>query len=149
MLGTNLSMGEDGIQGTDTSRLLLLDTKTFPDLCLDLDDLIEGYVQTVLAASAVEDLCQQLMPADGVFNLPLFLQLDEDRALLQEIARGCVQIMDLHPELHLCSNQGNNGNGVVVGATSASSASNVGQDSSNDVANNWQPSPAPLLRYKV
>lgn len=143
MLGTNLSMGDDGTKGTDTSRLLLLNDETFPDLCLQLDDLIEGYVQTILAASAVEDLCQQLMPGDGVFNLPLFMQLDEDRALLQEIARGCVQIMDLHPELHSASAAADSS---ASASTSAANATNVDEPSS---PSKWPTSAAPLLRYKV
>lgn len=146
MLGTNLSMGEDGTKGTDTSRLMLLDDDTFPELCLQLDDLIESYVQTVLAATAVEDLCQQLMPGEGVFNLKLFLQLDEDRALLNEIARGCVQIMDLHPELHP------NGNASSSTSSLASTSSrNVTVDSSNvdDPTTSWPIQPTPMLRYKV
>uniref|UniRef100_A0A915KU23 Uncharacterized protein n=1 Tax=Romanomermis culicivorax TaxID=13658 RepID=A0A915KU23_ROMCU len=35
----------------------------------------------------------------ATFDLALFKQLDEDRALLREIARGCAQIARLHPEL--------------------------------------------------
>uniref|UniRef100_A0A915J8J2 Uncharacterized protein n=1 Tax=Romanomermis culicivorax TaxID=13658 RepID=A0A915J8J2_ROMCU len=59
MLGTNLSLGEDGTSGTDTTRLLLLDKDTYSDLNLGLDELIESYVQTILAATAVEDLCRR------------------------------------------------------------------------------------------
>lgn len=110
MLGTNLSMGEDGTSGTDTSRLMLLDTKGFSDLGLDLDDLIECYVQTVLAATAVDDLCKELITTSACgsvqgFNLPLFRKWDDDWALLDEIARGCPRLVDSYPELVSTSRQ--------------------------------------------
>lgn len=102
MLGTNLSQGADGTSGTDTSRLLLLDEDTYPDLRLEFNDLIESYVQTVFAATAVEQLCRRLMPhgVGGAFDLKLFKELDQDEVLLREIARGCKKISRLYPELH-------------------------------------------------
>ncbi len=48
MLGTNLSVKEgENEWSSDTSRLMLMDRRDFNKLGLGLDDLIEGFIQTV------------------------------------------------------------------------------------------------------
>eukprot|EP00457_Paulinella_chromatophora_P004674 gb/GEZN01004686.1/.p1 GENE.gb/GEZN01004686.1/~~gb/GEZN01004686.1/.p1 ORF type:complete len:555 (-),score=86.69 gb/GEZN01004686.1/:228-1892(-) len=85
MLGTNLSVKvEKGEWISDTSRLLLMDSKDFNKLGMGLDDLIDAYIQTVLACVAIDRMCQQLMQM-GKFNAPLYKTLNDDASLLKEI----------------------------------------------------------------
>ncbi|KRY65831.1 Chromosome transmission fidelity protein 18 -like protein [Trichinella pseudospiralis] len=120
ILGTNLSTGADGTCGTDTSRLILVDDRHFGDMQLGLDELIECYVQTVLAASAVDAQCQRLLPEPSRFDLSLFLELDNDKSFISEVARGCSRICDcVDPN----SNNGNN-SGCLNDDSSSSSESN-------------------------
>ncbi len=85
-LGTNLSVKEDdGTWSSDTSRLLLADSREFNRLGLGLDELIEGYVQTVLSVRAVDQMCVQLINSKGRFRRRLFRSLNPDPALCDEI----------------------------------------------------------------
>jgi len=86
MLGTNLSFKKpDGTFDTDSSRLVLMDRRDFNRLGIGLDDLIEGYVQTVLSTHAIDRLAQQLYTKQGKFRRKLFASLNDDSALLDEI----------------------------------------------------------------
>jgi len=67
-------------------------------------------VQTVLAATAVDDMCKELITTSAcgsaqAFNLPLFRKWDDDWALLDEIARGCPKLVEAYPELVFTSRQ--------------------------------------------
>ena len=89
ILGTNLSYRKpDGSFDTDTTRLILMDRRDFNKLGIGLDDLIEGYIQTVLSTVAIDQLCQQLFTKQGRFRLKLFKSLNHDAALLDEILLG-------------------------------------------------------------
>ncbi|KRZ93196.1 Chromosome transmission fidelity protein 18 -like protein [Trichinella sp. T8] len=114
ILGTNLSTGADGTSGTDTSRLILVDDRNFGDMQLGLDQLVECYVQTVLAASAVDAQCQRLLPERSRFDLSLFLELDNDKSFISEVARGCSRICD-------CVEPNSNGNSGRLNDDSSSS----------------------------
>lgn len=86
MLGTNLSVRlPDGGWTTDTGRLLLVDRKDFNTLGIGLDDLIEAYVQTVLATIAIDRMASALTGAKGRLRMKLFRSLDDDPALLGEL----------------------------------------------------------------
>jgi hypothetical protein len=86
MLGTNLSFkNPDGSFGTDSRRLLLLDQKDFNMLGISIDDLIEGYIQTVLSTTAIDRMCQRLLNSDGSLNLQLYSEVNQDQVLLDEI----------------------------------------------------------------
>lgn len=88
MLGTNLSVRrEDGAWETETERLLLVDSRDFNKLGLGVDDLIEGYVQTVMAVSAIDRMASQLQTSKGVFRRRLFQSLNPDAALVDEVVR--------------------------------------------------------------
>jgi hypothetical protein len=88
MLGTNLSVKlPDGGWTTDTSRLLLMDRKDFNQLGLGIDDLIDAYIQTVLAVIAIDKMATKLM-ANGKFDYDLFESLNPDNALLNEIKQA-------------------------------------------------------------
>lgn len=91
MLGTNLSIKKaDGSWTTDTSRLLLMDCKDFNRLGIAIDDLIEAYVQTVLATLAIDRMAARLThnnnnTADRQFDRQLYASLNNDHSLLGEI----------------------------------------------------------------
>jgi hypothetical protein len=86
MLGTNLSIRRpDGSWEADTGRLVLMDCADFDTLGIGLDDLIEGYVQTVLAAIAIDRMAQDLTTPRGTLRRSLFRSLDDDDRLLAEI----------------------------------------------------------------
>ncbi len=89
MLGTNLSVkqGEDQWD-SDTSRLVLMDRKDFNTLGLSLDDLVEGYVQTVLAVVAIDKMAANLTTQKGRFRFKLYQKLNDDNTLLEEIRQG-------------------------------------------------------------
>lgn len=85
ILGTNLSIKkEDGTWTTDTNRLMLMDTKDFNKLGLGLDDLIDGYIQTVMAMTAIDRMAHRLMPA-GAFDQGLYASINADPSFLKEI----------------------------------------------------------------
>ena len=95
ILGTNLSVkvSENNWQ-TDTNRLLLMDTRAFNRLGIGLDDLINAYVQTVLATISIDDLCKVLMNNNdndndiaGTFDFKLFSTLNDDNDILEDIAK--------------------------------------------------------------
>jgi hypothetical protein len=89
VLGTNLSVKRaDGGWDSDTSRLLLMDHRDFNQLGLGVDDLTEAYVQTVLAAVAVDKMAQRLTNAKGRFRWRLFRSLNDDPALIDEMRQG-------------------------------------------------------------
>ncbi len=86
MLGTNLSIRPGpNTWETDTERLLLADTHDFDRLGLGLDDLIEAYVLTVAATSAIESMTVRLVTGDGKVRRRLFRSLNPDQALENEI----------------------------------------------------------------
>ncbi|MCB0687212.1 MAG: hypothetical protein KDC53_11825 [Saprospiraceae bacterium] len=86
MLGTNLSAKDaDGEWQTDTSRLILTDRRDFNRLGLGLDDLIEGFIQTVLSTIAIDKLAHNLINHQGRLKSRLFKSLDDDQALINEI----------------------------------------------------------------
>jgi hypothetical protein len=86
VLGTNLSVkiGENQWE-SDTSRLMLMDRKDFNSLGLGTDDLIEGYIQTVLTIIAIDKMAINLLNKKGQFRNKLFRSLDNDESLLNEI----------------------------------------------------------------
>lgn len=86
MLGTNLSVkkGVD-VWDTETSRLLLMDRKDFNKLGIGLDDLIKGFIQSVLANIAIDKMAARLITQKGKFRLKLFRSINDDDALIEEI----------------------------------------------------------------
>ena len=86
MLGTNLSVRqEDGSWDTEQQRLMLMDSRDFNRLGLGLDDLIEAYIQTLLAMSAIDQMAQNLLTQKGGFRRRFFSNLNPDEALQREI----------------------------------------------------------------
>ncbi|MCA9570118.1 MAG: hypothetical protein KC656_19870, partial [Myxococcales bacterium] len=86
MLGTNLSKRQDdGSFTTEPERLMLMDSRDFNHLGIGLDDLVEAYVQTVLATHAIDRMAQRLITQKGRFRRRLFASLVSDASLMKEI----------------------------------------------------------------
>ncbi|GLR20082.1 ATP-grasp domain-containing protein [Portibacter lacus] len=86
MLGTNLSVKlGDNQWGSETNRLVLMDRRDFNKLGIGVDDLIEGYIQTVLSMLAIDSMCKNLINANGKFRKRLFSSLNDDPHLISEI----------------------------------------------------------------
>jgi hypothetical protein len=85
MLGTNLSkLTGDLTWTTESERQLMMDRKDFNSLGIGVDQLMEAFVQTVMAASAIDRMCK-LLTTEGKFNMELFGSLNDDASLLSEI----------------------------------------------------------------
>ncbi len=87
MLGPKLSIKTAaGEWATESERLLLMDLKDWNKLGLGIDDLIDAYVQTVLATTAIDQIAQKLIhPVTGEFQVEFFRLLNSDEALIKEI----------------------------------------------------------------
>lgn len=85
MLLTNLSIKKENGWDTDVSRLLLMDGRDFNRLGIGLDELIEGYVQSVLAFVAIDSFAGRLVSKKKTFKRRLFSSLNDDEKLLEEI----------------------------------------------------------------
>ena len=84
-LGTNLSIKlAHNTWDTDTSRLLLVDSRDFNKLGLGIDDLIDGYIQTIAAVTAIDDMADELV-LKGKFDRELYESVNSDATLLEEI----------------------------------------------------------------
>jgi hypothetical protein len=87
-LVTNLShRDETGRWAADASRVVPLDEEHFSSLGLDLDDLIDAYVQSVMAVVAIDDMATGFTRADGTFDLDRFHSLNDDEVLREELSR--------------------------------------------------------------
>lgn len=86
MLGTNLSVKDgEGRWDTEPKRLMMMDSRDFNRLGLGLDDLIEAYIQTVLATTAIDEMAQALITQKGRFRRKLFQSINPDPELLEDI----------------------------------------------------------------
>jgi hypothetical protein len=102
VLGTNLSERQpDGSWAASTERLLLMDRRDFNTVGVGTDDLIEAYIQSVLATIAVDKMTARLLTQKGSLRRGLFRSLDDDPALLEEIREGAkggkVIVPDVRP----------------------------------------------------
>ena len=86
ILGTNLSIKQDdGTFTTDSSRLIMMDRKDFNRLGISVDDLIEGYIQSILATIAIDRMATTLINQKGRLKSRLFRSLNDDPSLVEEI----------------------------------------------------------------
>lgn len=86
ILGTNLSVATgDGQWTTESNRLMLMDSRDFNRLGLGLDDLVDGYLQTVFAMKAIDRMAGELVTQKGRFRRRLFGSVTPDAALSAEI----------------------------------------------------------------
>ncbi|XP_035679873.1 uncharacterized protein LOC118418145 [Branchiostoma floridae] len=85
-LGTNLSIKDTiGAWQSDTERLLSVDNEPFEALGLSVENLVDGFVQTVMAATAIDKMCCRLVRPDNSFDFEEFAVLADDRKILEEI----------------------------------------------------------------
>ncbi|MFT5686726.1 MAG: hypothetical protein ACI8RZ_007682, partial [Myxococcota bacterium] len=86
MLGTNLSVKQsDGSWTTESERLMLMDNRDFNRLGLGMDDLIEGYLQSVQATIAIDRMAERLVTQKGRFRRKFFRSVNPDDALIEDI----------------------------------------------------------------
>lgn len=86
MLGTNLSIAlGDGRFVTEPERLMLMAERDFNRLGIGIDDLIEGYIQTILSVTAIDEMASRLVNAKGRFRRKWFSTLNPDPALVAEV----------------------------------------------------------------
>jgi hypothetical protein len=86
---TNLSAKTAGnAWATETERLIPPGVRFLEILGMGPPDLIEAFVQTVLAARAIDDLAAALVRHDGTLDRAAFAELNPDRRLLAEIPTG-------------------------------------------------------------
>ncbi|KAI8868823.1 hypothetical protein GQ42DRAFT_147870 [Ramicandelaber brevisporus] len=88
ILGTNISSINpiDGSRTVDDHRVIVMDIDGFDTLGLGMDDLIDGYIQTVLATIAIDRVSLQLQPAGSdSFDLEKFQEMNPDPALIAEL----------------------------------------------------------------
>ena len=86
ILGTNLSIKlDDGTFSSDSSRLVMMDRRDFNKLGISVDELIEGYIQTVLSLIAIDKMAITLINQKGKLKTRLFKSLNYDPALIEEI----------------------------------------------------------------
>lgn len=84
--GTNLSyQDERGEWQTDDSRLIPLSEQEFESLGLGLDELIDAYVQTVLATVAIDRLAHELVDPHKGLDFTGFAAMNDDPGLLREL----------------------------------------------------------------
>lgn len=82
VLLTNLSVrAPDGSWRQETERLLPVDHAHFDALGLGLDELVDAYLQTVLAVLAIDRMAARLLRADGSFDHAGFAALNPDPRL--------------------------------------------------------------------
>ena len=62
-----------------------MDVHDFNRLGLGIDDLIDAYIQTVLATTAIDRAAGRLVNTDGDFDFDLYATLNDDDGLLDEI----------------------------------------------------------------
>lgn len=89
MLGTNLSVKHaDGSFTTQPERLLLVDSRDFNRLGIGMDDMIEGYLQTVMSIIAIDNMSKTLINTKGRFRKKLFASINPDKRFNEEISFG-------------------------------------------------------------
>ena len=85
-LGTNLSvLAGDLTWTTENERLLQMDVRDFCALGLGVDDLIDSFVQSVLAVTAIDEQAARLLNAAGQFCPQKFQAVNDDPSLLKEM----------------------------------------------------------------
>lgn len=85
MLGTNLSVRTQEGWDSETVRLKLMDQRDFNALGIGLDGLIEGYIQSVLASIAIDQLAIKLIGSKKQLKRNLMASMNGDPILMEEI----------------------------------------------------------------
>ena len=62
-----------------------MDSEEFSELGIGSDDLIDGFIQTILSTIAIDKFCDKILLDDFTINYDLFKMLNSDDKLLEEI----------------------------------------------------------------
>jgi hypothetical protein len=62
-----------------------MDRRDFNRIGVGLDDLVQGYIQTVLGNIAIDKMAQRLIGPRGKLKPKLFRSLNRDEHLIKEI----------------------------------------------------------------
>ena len=85
VLGTNVSVKNDqNLWETENQRNILMDTNEFFQLGIGVDDLIDGFIQTILTIIAIDKLCAKLLQNSNKIDKELFERLNPDETLLND-----------------------------------------------------------------
>ena len=90
ILGTNLSVKvEKNTWDTESKRVLLMDSEEFAQLGIGLDDLIDGFIQTILSTIAIDKFCDKIVFVENELgeikiDYEKFKSLNSDEKLLEE-----------------------------------------------------------------
>ncbi|MGE5701933.1 MAG: hypothetical protein ACM32O_05345 [Clostridia bacterium] len=86
VFGTNLSYkSSEGEWKSDESRLIPVTCEEFESLGMGLDELVEAYIQTVMSVVAIDKWADTLMNQGSGFEPDLFMKMNGDRKLFQEM----------------------------------------------------------------
>ena len=92
ILGTNLSIAQaDGGWAAETERLVLASETEFDDLDLDGDDLLDAFVQTILAVIAIDRMAGGMLLPDGELDREALKRANDDYVFLDELATGALR----------------------------------------------------------
>ncbi|MCA9600508.1 MAG: hypothetical protein KC417_00705 [Myxococcales bacterium] len=92
ILGTNLSIAQaDGGWAAETERLVLASETEFDDLDLDGDDLLDAFVQTILAVIAIDRMAGGMLLPDGELDREALKRANDDDVFLDELATGALR----------------------------------------------------------
>ncbi|MGB1249077.1 MAG: hypothetical protein ACPG8W_00475 [Candidatus Promineifilaceae bacterium] len=78
---------QTSIWNSDVGCLLMMDQRDFNKLGVGIDDLIDGYIQTLLSAVVIDRMACQLVSPKGTLRRCLFKSLNDDPTLPDEIMR--------------------------------------------------------------
>ena len=86
ILGTNLSVKVNAnTWENESERVIAMSTDDFDQLGIGLDDLIDGYVQTVLSVVAIDKFCDFFLNESDELDYSMFTLLNSDDKFIQEI----------------------------------------------------------------
>ena len=86
ILGTNLSvqLGRNSWD-TECERLIVMNNEDFSQLGIGLDELIDGFVQTVLSVIAIDKFCERFVNESNELNYDLIRGFNSDENFINEI----------------------------------------------------------------
>ena len=86
ILGTNLSvkLGRNSWD-TECERLIVMNNEDFSQLGIGLDELIDGFVQTVLSVIAIDKFCERFVNESNELNYDLIRGFNSDEHFINEI----------------------------------------------------------------
>jgi hypothetical protein len=86
ILGTNLSVKVNkNTWDNESERVIVMSDDDFNQLGIGLDDLIDGYIQTVLAVISIDKFCESFLNEKNELNYQAFKYLNSDEKFVMEL----------------------------------------------------------------